>query len=63
MRKAAIAASLLALAATLGEAVAARVRRDGRTDRAALDAEQHVAHGLAWAAAYAETLRQTTLLI
>jgi (2S)-methylsuccinyl-CoA dehydrogenase len=47
------------LAAELGEAVAARVRRDGRTDRAVLDAEQHAAHGLAWSAAYAETLRQT----
>ncbi|MBA4013386.1 MAG: acyl-CoA dehydrogenase [Phenylobacterium sp.] len=40
-------------------AVAARVARDGRLDRDALDREQHVAHGLAWAAAYAETLRQT----
>lgn len=40
-------------------AVSARVVRDGRLDRALLDAEQHVAHGLAWAAAYAETLRQT----
>jgi (2S)-methylsuccinyl-CoA dehydrogenase len=40
-------------------AVAARVTRDGRLSRDALDAEQHVAHGLAWAAAYAETLRQT----
>ncbi|HEX5376995.1 MAG TPA: acyl-CoA dehydrogenase family protein [Phenylobacterium sp.] len=39
--------------------VAERVVRDGRLDRAALDAEQHVSHGLAWAAAYAETLRQT----
>jgi (2S)-methylsuccinyl-CoA dehydrogenase len=48
-----------AFAAELGEAVAARVRRDGRTDRTALDAEQHAAHGLAWTAAYAETLRQT----
>ena len=40
-------------------AVAGRVVRDGRLDRVALDREQHVAHGLAWAAAYAETLRQT----
>src|SRR5262249_11920653 len=32
---------------------------DGRLDRAALDAEQHAAHGFAWVAAYAETLRQT----
>jgi (2S)-methylsuccinyl-CoA dehydrogenase len=47
------------LVAELRAAVAGRVRRDGRVDRAALDAEQHAAHGLAWAAAYAETLRQT----
>ena len=47
-----------ALAAQARAAVAARVTRDGRLDRAALDAEQHVAHGLAWAAAYAETLTQ-----
>lgn len=39
--------------------VSARVVRDGLLDRALLDAQQHVAHGLAWAAAYAETLRQT----
>src|SRR6185437_11225736 len=48
-----------ALVAKLKTAVAGRVSRDGRLDRAALDAEQHAAHGLAWAAAYAETLRQT----
>jgi (2S)-methylsuccinyl-CoA dehydrogenase len=46
------------LVAQARAAVAARVTRDGRLDRAALDAEQHVAHGLAWAAAYAETLTQ-----
>lgn len=34
---------------------------DARLDRRALDAEQHVAHGLAWAASYAETLRQTAV--
>ena len=45
-----------ALVAELQAAVAARVRPGGRLDRAALDAEQHAAHGLAWAAAYAETL-------
>ncbi|HEY8573155.1 acyl-CoA dehydrogenase family protein [Phenylobacterium sp.] len=48
-----------ALVAELQAAVNARVRREGRVDRATLDAEQHAAHGLAWAAAYAETLRQT----
>ncbi|WP_374471490.1 acyl-CoA dehydrogenase family protein [Phenylobacterium sp.] len=53
------AAAAHSLVAELRAAVAARVLRDGRLDRAALDAEQHAAHGLAWAAAYAETLRQT----
>lgn len=48
-----------AITAELRDAVAARVQHEGRVDRAALDAEQHAAHGLAWAAAYAETLRQT----
>jgi len=47
------------LVAELKTAVTARVSRDGRLDRPALDAEQHAAHGLAWASAYAETLRQT----
>jgi len=47
------------LVAQMKQATAARVSRDGRLDRAALDTEQHVAHGLAWAASYAETLRQT----
>ncbi len=47
------------LVAELKEAVGERVRRDGRLNRRALDGEQHVAHGLAWAAAYAETLVQT----
>jgi (2S)-methylsuccinyl-CoA dehydrogenase len=47
------------LVAELQDTVADRVHRDGRLDRAALDADQHAAHGLAWAAAYAETLRQT----
>ena len=47
-----------ALTASLAGAVGNRVRVDGRLDRAALDAEQHAAHGLAWTAAYAETLRQ-----
>ena len=30
----------------------------GRIDRARLDAEQHVVHGLAWYATYAELFRQ-----
>ncbi len=48
-----------ALSSAISATVAGRVQRDGRLDRRALDDEQHVAHGLAWAAAYAETLRQT----
>ena len=48
-----------AVAADLRAAVSQRVASDGRLDRKALDAQQHAAHGLAWAAAYAETLRQT----
>lgn len=48
-----------ALVAAIAGTVGGRVRKDGRLDRAALDGEQHAAHGLAWAAAYAETLRQT----
>ncbi|MDB5419946.1 MAG: acyl-CoA dehydrogenase [Phenylobacterium sp.] len=48
-----------ALVGELQSAVAGRVAPAGRLDRAALDREQHAAHGLAWAAAYAETLRQT----
>ncbi|MDP3382944.1 MAG: acyl-CoA dehydrogenase family protein, partial [Phenylobacterium sp.] len=39
--------------------LASRIAPDGRLDRRILDAEQRAAHGLAWAAAYAETLRQT----
>src|SRR3954449_8682669 len=48
-----------ALVAEVQAAVAVRVGAGGRLDRADLDREQHAAHGLAWAAAYAETLRQT----
>ncbi|MDX1294467.1 MAG: acyl-CoA dehydrogenase, partial [Hyphomonas sp.] len=32
---------------------------NGRPDRAALERQQHVAHGLSWLVTYAETLRQT----
>src|SRR5204863_348188 len=49
-----------ALTTALTGGVGQRVRVDGRLDRDALDAEQHIAHGLAWAAAYAETLRQVS---
>ena len=37
----------------------AGVAPHGKVDRPRLDAEQRAAHGLAWAAAYAQTLRQT----
>ena len=57
LRDAADAAA--ALAARMRAALAERTSRDGRLDRAALDAEQHLGHGLAWAASYAETLLQT----
>ncbi|MES3029684.1 MAG: acyl-CoA dehydrogenase family protein [Pseudomonadota bacterium] len=50
-----------ALVTRIRQATAARVSPGGRLDRRALDAEQHVAHGLAWAASYAETLRQTAV--
>jgi len=53
---AATAAAAYADAAT--SAVRARVAPEGRVDRAALDREQHIAHGLAWVATYAETLRE-----
>src|SRR5436190_384118 len=49
-----------ALATALAAGVGHRVRVDGRLDRKALDDEQHIAHGLAWSAAYAETLRQVS---
>ena len=39
-------------------AVGPLVTKDGKLDRAALDREQHVVHGLAWVATYAETLRE-----
>ena len=46
------------LIAAAKSAVAARVTTGGRVDRAALEAEQTAAHGLAWYATYAETLRE-----
>jgi (2S)-methylsuccinyl-CoA dehydrogenase len=48
-----------ALTAEIRSAVAAGALRDGKIDRKAVDADQYSSHGLAWAAAYAETLRQT----
>ena len=40
------------------DAVKALVVKGGKVDRVALDREQHVVHGLAWVATYAETLRE-----
>jgi (2S)-methylsuccinyl-CoA dehydrogenase len=39
-------------------AVAAKVTKDGKIDNAALEREQHAAHGLAWIATYVEALKQ-----
>ncbi|MBC7770734.1 MAG: acyl-CoA dehydrogenase family protein [Phycisphaerales bacterium] len=51
-----------AAAAAYAEAAKAAVRplvsAAGKLDRAALDREQHLVHGLAWVATYAETLRE-----
>ncbi|MGH6802700.1 MAG: acyl-CoA dehydrogenase family protein, partial [Methyloceanibacter sp.] len=40
------------------EAVSAKVSSGGKIDGAALEREQHAAHGLAWIATYVEALRQ-----
>ncbi|HVK80354.1 MAG TPA: acyl-CoA dehydrogenase family protein, partial [Verrucomicrobiae bacterium] len=40
------------------DAVKALVVKGGKVDRVAIDREQHVVHGLAWVATYAETLRE-----
>jgi (2S)-methylsuccinyl-CoA dehydrogenase len=42
------------------DAVKALVAKGGKVDRVALDREQHVVHGLAWVATYAETLREVS---
>jgi (2S)-methylsuccinyl-CoA dehydrogenase len=43
------------------QAVKAKVSRDGKIDRALFDREQHVVHGLAWYATYAELFNQLAL--
>jgi (2S)-methylsuccinyl-CoA dehydrogenase len=53
-----IAADAAAYADAARAAVKPRVSAGGKLDRAALDREQHVVHGLAWVATYAETLRE-----
>ena len=40
------------------DAVSAKVSAGGKIDNAALEREQHAAHGLAWIATYAEALNQ-----
>lgn len=42
-----------------GKCHEALTKADGRPDRAALERQQHMAHGLSWLGTYAETLRQT----
>ncbi len=51
----AVAASAAGYREAASAAVKARVPTD---DRAAIDREQHIVHGLAWIATYAETLRE-----
>lgn len=55
----AAAEAVVPLTARAIEVVRARVAPEGKIDRARLDQEQHIAHGLAWIATYVETLRQT----
>jgi (2S)-methylsuccinyl-CoA dehydrogenase len=51
-------ASAVALQARATAAVAALIVKNGRIDGAALDRNQHAAHGLAWLATYAQALKQ-----
>jgi (2S)-methylsuccinyl-CoA dehydrogenase len=53
-----IAAEAAAYMERTRAAVRPRVSTGGKLDRAALDREQHIVHGLAWVATYAETLRE-----
>ncbi|HWA01776.1 MAG TPA: acyl-CoA dehydrogenase family protein [Caulobacterales bacterium] len=53
-----VAADAGAYARSAREAAFARVAPSGKLDRALLDAKQHVVHGLAWIATYAEALRE-----
>ncbi|MGH6737092.1 MAG: acyl-CoA dehydrogenase family protein [Methyloceanibacter sp.] len=46
------------LGARAAEAVKAKVTQGGKIDNAALEREQHAAHGLAWTATYVEAVRQ-----
>jgi (2S)-methylsuccinyl-CoA dehydrogenase len=53
-----VAAEAGTYASAARSAVSARVSKAGKLDRAAIDREQHVVHGLAWVATYAEALRE-----
>ncbi|HVY86287.1 MAG TPA: acyl-CoA dehydrogenase family protein [Caulobacterales bacterium] len=53
-----VAADAGAYARAAREAAHARVAPAGKIDRALVDAKQHLVHGLAWIATYAETLRE-----
>jgi (2S)-methylsuccinyl-CoA dehydrogenase len=52
------AESALALRNAAVEAVRVKVVAGGKIDNAALEREEHIAHGLAWIATYAEGIRQ-----
>ena len=52
------AAAARTYALEVRDGLAARWQKDGKLDRAALDLDQHAAHGLAWIATYAETLTE-----
>ncbi|MES1200137.1 MAG: acyl-CoA dehydrogenase family protein [Pseudomonadota bacterium] len=53
-----VAADASDYARSVREAAFVRVAPSGKIDRELVDAKQHVVHGLAWIATYAETLRQ-----
>ncbi|MFT3727441.1 MAG: acyl-CoA dehydrogenase family protein [Terricaulis sp.] len=55
-----VATAAQAYAEAARGAVRARVAPGGKVDRVAADREQHVVHGLAWVATYAETLREVS---
>ncbi|HEY0446362.1 MAG TPA: acyl-CoA dehydrogenase family protein [Allosphingosinicella sp.] len=52
--------SARAFAEAARQAVRARIAPDGRVDRALADAEQHVVHGFAWYASYAELMAEVS---
>jgi (2S)-methylsuccinyl-CoA dehydrogenase len=56
-----VAADATAYVDAARAAVKPLVSSNGNLDRTAIDREQHLVHGLAWVATYAETLRQVSL--